>query len=117
MFKSKEMAEQVKKNKGWSNAIILSMPWTVLIGQSASNRELDPLRSVLKLNDYDGYTVKAKDGEYRLLTGAFVTQSGAKNLVQGLIELGLSPRVVRLSKPWLFHNGFNAGRMALLESQ
>lgn len=94
-FKTKEEAELFKRDYGLVGSIVVSAPWTVLVSQSGSPKELDQLVSVLRDNMFDPYIVKSRDGTYRLLVGTFVTYEGAETLAQKINKIGLTARAVR----------------------
>jgi len=93
-FETKTKAIKYKNGHGLDESMIVFAPWTVLVSESAFNYKLDPIRSVLNENVIDYFTIKNKDGNHRLLTGAFVTNEGAQKLAQEIIALGYEAKVV-----------------------
>ncbi len=93
-FKKRKDAIKFKEDHGLFESIIVFAPWTVLVAESTVITELDRMRSALIDNQIDCYTLQSKDGNYSLLTGAFVTEEGAGDLAKDIIALGYAGKVV-----------------------
>ena len=93
-FANKEKATKYKNDHGLEESRAVFAPWSVLVADSAPQQKLDQIRSLLRDNQIDYYTIKNTDDRYRLLTGAFVTKEGAADLAQKIITLGYDARVV-----------------------
>ena len=93
-FETREEAKQFQKDHGFVDYLILKTPYTVLMGEFKSPEELSHIRSILEKNQYDSYSVKGDDGNWRLLAGAFISPEGAGRLAQELSSIGLKAKVV-----------------------
>lgn len=93
-FETREEAEQFQKDHGFVDYLILKTPYTVLVGEFKSPEELNQIRSILQKNQYDGYSVKCDNGNWRLLVGAFRSPERAARLAQELNNIGLKAKVV-----------------------
>ena len=93
-FETKKEAKEFQKDSGLIDSRIIKTPYTVLVGEFNSPEEVDQIRSMLKKNQFDSYSVKSDDGNYRLLTGAFMSREGAAKLAQELNKILLMTRVV-----------------------
>lgn len=93
-FANKAKATKYKNDHGLEESKIVFAPWSVLVADSAPQQKLDQIRSILRDNQIDYFTIKNTDDRYRLLAGAFVTKEGAAELAQKIIALGYDARVV-----------------------
>jgi general secretion pathway protein A len=94
-FATQDNAAKFKIDHGLDKSIILFAPWSVVVTESASQQKLEETRSILGNHQIDNYTLKTREGGYKLLTGAFVTKIGAEKMAQEMIALGYDAKVVR----------------------
>jgi len=92
----KKAAFKLKK-RNFRYANVVKKPYTILVGLSGSEKELEKLETDLRSKGYVAYRIPdSRDGgKIRLLIGAFNTEKEATRFIQKLHDEGFNPRVVQ----------------------
>ena len=94
-YKTRRDALKVKNEQQLSAAIVKKTPYTNLIGTFTALESMQADINRLSKSGYSPYFLKAPNGRYKLVVGAFVTKEGAENQSNELRAKGIQSQVIR----------------------
>jgi type II secretory pathway predicted ATPase ExeA len=95
LFETKEAALAYRDAKGIDGAVVLLAPWTVQVGSSGSDNDLERLRGQLRDQRLDTQMIRSPDGTSRLFSGAFASEQRALKIVGELQRFGIAAKAVQ----------------------
>jgi cell division protein FtsN len=94
-FKDQQEAEAFAQARGITEKETLKTEYANLIGVYAQPGDSEAQAKAISGLGYSSYTVMGRDGKFRLLVGAYVTEQAAEQQRQDLMARGIQNQVIR----------------------
>lgn len=94
-FASKEDARRTSWLDKVPGAQVRYLPYTLLLSLSSKEEDMNKLQKTLEVDGYHPWLERLKDGQYRLLMGAYSSKKEAQARIRDLREEGIVAAVVR----------------------